>query len=172
MRRRRFVADENAWVSALVVQSVASESGRWLLVLRRYLLMGAPLHLLWEVAQLPLYTLWREGTAGEIAFAVAHCTGGDVLIATMSLVLALLLCGDREWPARDFGSIVATTILFGATYTIFSEWLNIEIRQSWAYAASMPTIPGIGTGLSPLAQWVIVPWIAFWWAARRTVVHW
>src|SRR5215467_10683065 len=32
-------------------------------------------HFFWEVAQLPLYTLWRTGTPREIAFALFHCTG-------------------------------------------------------------------------------------------------
>jgi hypothetical protein len=43
------------------------------------------LNLVWEVAQLPLYTLWVEATPGEIAFAILHCTGGDAMIAAASL---------------------------------------------------------------------------------------
>ena len=65
------------------------ELADWLVVLRRYLVAVALLHLAWEVAQLPLYTLWWDGAAHEIAFAVVHCTVGDVLIATTSLVTAL-----------------------------------------------------------------------------------
>ena len=38
-------------------------------------------HLLWEIGHVPLYTIWTEGSWGEIAFAVLHCTGGDLLIA-------------------------------------------------------------------------------------------
>lgn len=36
----------------------------------------AALNLLWEIAQLPLYTIYEEGEPAAIAFAVAHCTAG------------------------------------------------------------------------------------------------
>jgi hypothetical protein len=48
-------------------------------------------NLAWEFAQMPHYTLWRTGSPGEIAFAVLHCTVGDVVIAA-SLFWA---CLDR-----------------------------------------------------------------------------
>ena len=35
----------------------------------RYLAVMLAMNLVWEVAQLPLYTLWAEATPGEIAFA-------------------------------------------------------------------------------------------------------
>jgi hypothetical protein len=47
----------------------------WLGSLRRFLVFVAAGNLVWGIAQLPLYTIWYEGTLGEIAFAVAHCTG-------------------------------------------------------------------------------------------------
>lgn len=145
---------------------MSSERGRWLAVLRRYVIAVAMLNLAWETAQLPLYTLWREGSFGEIAFAVAHCTGGDLLIATAALVLALLCFADSNWPDGSFLQVAAATVAFGVGYTVFSEWLNTEIRGSWAYTDRMPVVPILGTGLSPLAQWLLVPSAAFWWARR------
>src|SRR3546814_17517351 len=53
----------------------------WLRVLRRYMLFSAVLHLIWEIGHIPLYTIWLEGTWGDIAFAIVHCTGGDIPIA-------------------------------------------------------------------------------------------
>lgn len=146
---------------------MSSERGRWLGVLRRYVIAVAVLNLAWETAHLPLYTLWREGSSGEIAFAVAHCTGGDLLIATASLVLALLCFAEDCWPDRGFPRVAAATVAFGVGYTVFSEWLNTEVRGSWAYTARMPVLPVLGTGLSPLMQWLVVPPAAFWWARRR-----
>lgn len=54
-------------------------------------------------------------------------------------------------------------MLLGVGYTIFSEWLNIIIRQSWAYSDLMPivTIRGFAVGLSPVFQWIFVPFVAF-----------
>ena len=50
---------------------------------------------------------------------------------------------------------------------IYSEWLNINVRGSWAYSDLMPVVPVIGTGLAPLLQWVIVPTLALWAALGR-----
>ena len=67
----------------------------WLGALRIYLATSTAAHLIWEVAQLPLYTIWRTGAPREIAFAVFHCTAGDFMIATLSLVLALTVSAVR-----------------------------------------------------------------------------
>lgn len=139
-------------------------SGGWLRVLRRYLAAIAVGNLGWEFAQLPLYTIWHDGSPGEIAFAALHCTGGDVLIAGAALLTALLVAATGDWPHDRFAAVVAITVLGGLGYTVFSEWLNTEIRGSWAYAETMPRLPLIGTGFAPLAQWIVVPIAAFWWS--------
>jgi len=63
----------------------------WSFILRRYLPRLALLSLSWELAHLPLYTIWATGQPAWIAFAVVHCTAGDVLIGTVALMLALIL---------------------------------------------------------------------------------
>ena len=136
----------------------------WLQALRRFLVFIALANLAWEFAQLPLYTLWYEGTAGEIVFAAVHCTGGDILIASASLLLAFLLVARPTWPRATYKRVAALTIAFALPYTVFSEWLNTEIRGSWAYADLMPIVPVIDAGLSPVAQWIVIPLAAFWWA--------
>ncbi|MGE0333859.1 MAG: hypothetical protein AB7Q76_01095 [Gammaproteobacteria bacterium] len=141
--------------------------GAWLRTLRRYIAFVVPAHLLWEFAQLPLYTIWRDGTAGEILFAVVHCTGGDALIATTALVTALLLAGTG-WPiSRDcYRRVAVIAIVIGVGYTAFSEWLNTAVREAWAYSDLMPVIPLVEAGLSPVLQWVLIPLAGFWWARR------
>jgi hypothetical protein len=148
------------------MSSVWASPDTWLSALRRYLAVIAAGNLVWEFAHMPLYTLWQSGTGGEIVFAALHCTAGDLLIATASLVLALVIVGDAEWPHRGFVRVAALTVAAGVGYTVFSEWLNVEVRRAWTYSASMPTLPWLGTGLSPLAQWVAVPVFGAW-AARR-----
>jgi hypothetical protein len=65
----------------------------WRSALGRYLAVLAMGSLAWEFAQMPLYTLWRTGSARDIAFAALHCAGGDVLIGGASLAGGLLLFG-------------------------------------------------------------------------------
>ena len=122
----------------------------------------------WDMLHLPLYTIWRTGTARENAFAVVHCTLGDLLIALSALTLALVLVGDRAWPARSFRPVAMLAMLFGVTYTVFSEWLNIVVRAAWAYSDLMPVIRLVGFDVdhSPLLQWLVVPTVAFAAACR------
>ncbi len=148
------------------MQFITKESV-WLRVLRRYLLFVLITNLFWEFAHFPLYTLWDEGTASEIIFAALHCTGGDVMIAMASLVIALLFYGD-DWPQKftKYWYIAILVISLGLGYTIFSEWLNIVVRKSWEYSELMPIIPVLDVGLSPFLQWVIIPVFGFWYAQR------
>ena len=154
----------------------SSESNRrpargWIGAFRAYLAVIAVANLAWETAQLPLYTIWKTGSARENAFAVLHCTAGDLLIALSSLSLALVLIADRDWPATRFLPVSAVAVLFGVGYTAFSEWLNIVVRQAWEYSDLMPVLPvfGFEVGVSPLLQWIIIPAAAFWCARRYAV---
>ena len=117
------------------------------------------LHFAWETLQLPLYTIWNTATVGDGAFAVLHCTAGDVAIAGLSLLVALVIVGNPAWPTERFIPVMATTVVIGIGYTIYSEWLNTVVRKTWEYSELMPTVPLLGTGLSPVLQLVIVPTI-------------
>ena len=139
----------------------------WLATLRLYLVLTLALHVIWETLQLPLYTIGTSSTLWQKAFAVAHCTAGDVIIAALSLLAALLLVGTDTWPHQDARRVFALAILFGVAYTIYSEWMNTTIRASWSYGPLMPVVPWIGTGLSPLVQWIVVPALALSVVLRR-----
>lgn len=144
----------------------ASETG-WLHALRTYAILTVIGHLIWEIGHVPLYTIWTEGSWGEIAFAVVHCTGGDLLIAMSTLLLALFLFGSNLWPGERAAPVLAATIVFGVGYTIFSEWLNITVREAWTYREIMPVIPIIDAGLTPILQWLVIPTVAYLGALRQ-----
>lgn len=131
----------------------------WRLIARGYLPWLAMLNLAWESAHVPLYTLWQEAEPAYIAFSVVHCTLGDVLIGGLALLSSLILLRQRAAAHWRWGRIAAATVLFGAAYTVFSEWMNITILRSWTYSESMPTITlgGAKIGLSPLLQWLVLP---------------
>jgi hypothetical protein len=146
---------------------VGAQTLDWVRGLRAYLAVVVVANLIWEFAHLPLYSIWQFATPGELTFAAIHCTGGDVVIAATCLSIALVLAGDRRWPDRSFARVAALSIVLGIGYTIFSEWLNIVVRESWAYSELMPVVPGTGTGISPLLQWIVIPSLAMAVARRR-----
>ena len=138
----------------------------WLAALRAYLAISAGLNLLWEGAQLPLYELGSTSTIGTKAFTIVHCALGDVMIAALALVAALVVIGSNAWPLERVRVVFVFAVAFGIAYTIYSEWLNTTVRQSWAYSPLMPVLPLIGTGLSPILQWLVVPSLALTLATR------
>jgi hypothetical protein len=139
----------------------------WPSALRRYLGASLGLHLVWEVLQLPLYTISAEAPARQ-AFAVLHCSIGDLMIAGLSILAAIACLGRADWPRTGVRPVWLLLLMFGVAYTVYSEWLNVGVRGSWAYAPAMPTLPLTGTGLAPLLQWVVVPTLV----QRVTVGRW
>ncbi len=137
--------------------------GRKLKYIFRFLAVLAGLNLLWEIGQLPFYTLWHDGSWQKIGYAVAHCTAGDVLIALACAIVALAFT-RWHWPmlGRQSALFLVSFITLSVAYTIFSEWFNTTVRMSWAYSDLMPVLPLLGTGVAPLLQWIAVPILAFW----------
>ena len=145
--------------------NVAAEA-RWPERLRAcamFLALSAIAHLAWEILQLPLYTIWSNGTRGEVAFAVLHCTAGDVILAALFLTMAIVVGRCWSWPNGDWGVLAGLTMLAGVAFTAYSEWLNVYVLKAWSYSAAMPLVHvgSIDIGLSPLLQWIVVPCIVF-----------
>ena len=134
----------------------------WTQALRWYLGTSIAAHLTWEVLQLPLYTLWSTGTVRQQAFAVVHCTLGDAMIAGLAILIALAFFGRATWPSVGTRRVYMASLVLGIAYTIYSEWLNVSVRGSWTYSEAMPVVPLIGTGLTPLLQWIVIPSLAQW----------
>ena len=97
-------------IIAALIKYLLSDSGkkvdimqRPVAVLRRLLLwavLAAIPHLVWEIAQLPLYTLWDDPDRVRVAVYVLHCVLGDVLIAVSVYLLTAIVFRDLAWPLR------------------------------------------------------------------------
>jgi hypothetical protein len=113
------------------------------------------LNLAWEIAQVRLYTIWADPDRLSVAWALLHCSLGDVLIALALFALASLVLRRVDWPASRPWTGGAIVVIGALAFTAWSEWYNVYGAGNWGYAASMPTIFSIG--LSPLLQWLILP---------------
>lgn len=121
----------------------------WSLILYGGVFNGA-----WEFLHSPLYTDHSRGVY-HVLWTRAHCTVGDVMILLFSFWITSLVIRDRNWMRRERNVPAGLMVLFGVTYTIFSEWHNVYVRESWAYAEIMPEL--FGMGLSPIVQWLVLP---------------
>jgi hypothetical protein len=116
------------------------------------------LNLVWEVAQLPLYVMGRYPEWPALGYAVLHCTLGDAAMSFASYLIAALVTGAPRWPLHRPLAGLAVVLIAGELFTIWAEWRNVYVLHSWAYAAGMPTILGIG--VAPLLQWLVLPALA------------
>ena len=82
-------------------------------------------------------------------------TVGDVMIAFCIFLVTSLLLRDTGWIRRRPWTGAVLVAVLGVSYTAYSEWLNVYVRQSWAYSSMMPLV--FGLGVSPLVQWLILP---------------
>jgi len=135
--------------------SLAVAVKRITLVVLGWVAVSSALNLVWEIAQLPLYTIVRTEPFPRIAYAVLHCTIGDALIALGSFIAAGLATRHLYWPATHPLTGGGISTAFGLLYTAFSEWYNVYETGAWAYSESMPLVFGIG--VAPLLQWLIIP---------------
>ena len=59
--------------------------------------------------------------------------------------------------------MVAAGLVMGITI----EWVAVHVLERWAYTACMPRVPGLGVGLVPVAQMLLLPPLIF-----RIVAAW
>jgi hypothetical protein len=121
------------------------------------LILALPLHLLWEIAQFPLYTIWHEADWGSILYALVHCTLGDLLIMLGAFWGISILNKSRYWMFSPSYSNVVLFTVSGLAYTVYSEIVNTRIKDTWAYTELMPIVPVFEVGGTPFLQWLLIP---------------
>lgn len=138
----------------------------FLCVAGAYAGVATPLFAAWEIAQLPLYTIWRERSFAQNIAAALHCTLGDAVIAFLAFLAALWmasLLGSRPRP----WTVGTIAVAGGLLTTLVVEVLSTQVWNRWAYAPAMPIIPGTSVGLAPVLQWLVVPAVALLLVGRR-----
>ncbi|NNE46292.1 MAG: hypothetical protein HKN37_06500 [Rhodothermales bacterium] len=128
------------------------------------ILWGFGLNAVWEFAQSAFYVDHANGWR-YVVWSRFHCTVGDVLILLGAFLVTAAISRSRRWPVDRGNAVAAVFIGVGLAYTIWSEWFNTTIRESWAYAAAMPLV--FGVGLLPLLQWLAVPTLLIWILRRQ-----
>ncbi len=130
-------------------------------------LFSLPLHFIWEMLQVPLFS----GVAGMSHWdGVMFClsaTVGDVGIALGAFWTTALVAGSRQWLLRPSAYDLTVFILAGLVATVALEYYHTNISLRWSYSELMPLVPPLGTGLSPLLQWIVVPTLVVWLASRH-----
>ena len=117
----------------------------------------------WEVAQSPLYEgMERPG------LVLWHCllaSLGDGLLVLLIFAAGRGVFGSRDWFERPGAGGYALMLAAGFVIATAVEAAALSLG-SWEYKDSMPRLPGLGTGLAPLAQMLVLPPLVFFVVGR------
>ena len=128
--------------------------------------IGAAVNFPWEMAHSRLYRggaeyTWREHLVCCGLAALADGLGIAALFAT-----GALLFRDPRWTRSPSSVHIGVTALLGLLGAVLTEGLALRLGW-WDYGPAMPRLPGTALGLSPLAQFVVLPLVTLFWALPR-----
>ncbi len=114
-------------------------------------------HFIWEFIQVPTYAGMAELDHWQGVLVCTQATFGDVGIALVAFWTTSISVRARQWIRALELKPLGIYVLTGIAITIALEYIYTQITHRWTYSDLMPLVPPLGTGLSPLLQWVIVP---------------
>ncbi len=110
----------------------------------------------WEWIQSPFFVDITSDLNTIIWYRI-HCTLGDSIILLTGYILMSFYYRNFSWVHNSNVKHHAIFVVMGITYTLFSEYLNVYVRNSWSYSDYMPLLPLINISLVPVFQWIILP---------------
>ena len=123
------------------------------------LLFALLLNYPWEFIQAPLFEGMAERPHWAAVKACTQAALGDSLIMLMAYWGVAAQRRGRAWIAAPGWRDVLLFSSIGVAITVVIEWLALKggWLSSWTYSSLMPIIPGLGVGLVPVLQWVVLP---------------
>jgi hypothetical protein len=117
------------------------------------------LNVFWELAQGPLYKGFEYNWSHILFCALAA-------IADMLMVLILFFAfgfvyKNVFWIKKMGPNKVLLLVMVGFLGAILAEVWH-TLRGDWDYAYNMPLLPVIDIGVSPILQFIVLPWLTFW----------
>jgi hypothetical protein len=131
-------------------------------ILRRAVLIFAvatAVNYVWELAQAPLYV-------GMTSFGATlwHCfvaSLGDGVLVLVIFAAGWAALSRTDWYAAPGTAGYGLMLTIGLAIGVAVEWIALEILGRWAYTDRMPLVPGLGVGIVPVAQMVVLPPLVF-----------
>ncbi|TAL91651.1 MAG: hypothetical protein EPN69_09775 [Rhodanobacter sp.] len=119
--------------------------------------LGFVINFVWEMLQMPLFSYPADSSMTQINLACIQASAGDAAMIVIAFWVVVFLQKDREWYLHPSVRSLVLFLLPGVIMTIVFEAMATGPLDRWAYTNAMPTLPGLGTGLAPLAQWLLLP---------------
>ncbi|MEO9885748.1 MAG: hypothetical protein ABJR05_16840 [Balneola sp.] len=112
------------------------------------------LNFIWEVSQGPLFSDYVYDFQ-HISFCALASVADLIMVLLLYFVFSVTL-KDPFW-IRNFNLFKVLSLLFiGGAGAILGEWRHLS-EGNWSYTESMPVLPIIEVGLTPLLQFIVLP---------------
>ena len=112
------------------------------------------LNFAWELIQIPLYKN-PAYNINHMAFC-ALASLADVLMVLLLYFGLALIFKNPLWIKHLKLHQIALVVIIGGVGAFLSEMRHLSLG-SWAYDKSMPLIPVVNVGISPVLQFMILP---------------
>lgn len=113
----------------------------------------------WEMAQAPLYVGMENFRAMWWHCFIASL--GDGLFVLLIFATGWATLRRREWfvhpGVRGYAVMLAAGLVIGVSI----EWAAVHVMERRAYTSQMPLVPGLGIGIVPITQMLVLPPLIF-----------
>ena len=136
--------------------------------LLKIFIIAVVLNYAWEIAQSPLYSSGKGALSRQSVWW--HCLPasiGDGVLVLIIFGIGCLVLKRPNWDERPGRSGYLMMAVAGVLTAASLEWLALRVGEWWSYGPQMPVVPGLGIGVTPLAQMVVLPPLAFRLAAGK-----
>ena len=124
----------------------------------------------WELMQVPFYQGMGAAAHWGAVKVCTRATLGDGIIMLIAYWGAAIVARDRWWFLKPRPMPLVVLLAVGVAITVFLERLatvSDDPDWGWRYAETMPIVPGLGIGLTPLLQWIVLPLVLVWFVKRQ-----
>jgi hypothetical protein len=101
---------------------------------------------------------------GHFSVVWWHClmaSVGDGLLVLLIFLAGWLALHRRDWINRPGIRGYVLMLAVGLSTSVSVEWVAVHVMGEWAYTAQMPLVPGLGVGVMPVAQMLVLPPLIF-----------
>ena len=123
------------------------------------LLLAFILNFAWEIIHGPLYKGFTYSTS-HIAFCGLASVADAFMVLLIYFILAIVY-KDPLWIKHINLQRTLILILIGGIGAILAEMRHLSLGN-WSYASSMPILPFVNAGLSPVLQFMFLPVLIFY----------
>ena len=115
---------------------------------------------LWELAQAPFYVGLEDYNAAVFWHCFVATLGDGVMVL---LIVAVGWSFFQRWDWFERPGVIGYFVMLtaGLVLAVLVEWVALYILGRWQYTVKMPTVSGLGIGVAPIAQMLVLPPLIF-----------